>query len=331
MKLRTRLAVPAFAAALVALAFASSASANYHLMKISEVHVGSGGGDVDFVELQMYTAGQNLVQTHYIRTYDNGGNELSTFQFPTSVANGDSQRTILVAAGPTAGGVAADFNAIGDLNVAANSGGAVCFIDQLPATGVDCVAMGTFGSIVGGNPSPFGTPVQGTGVSMGLAPGESIHRSIAPGCRFQLEAGDDTDDSATDFATGPASPRNNATKPTEMPCVPCPTNAKLATVVGTPGADVLVGTPQADRIAGLGGRDKIRGLGGNDTLCGGGAKDRLLGGKGRDILLGQGGPDILLGQRGRDILRGGPGRDVLRGGPGRDKLRGGPGRDRQFQ
>lgn len=84
---------------------------------------------------------------------------------------------------------------------------------------------------------------------------------------------------------------------------------KKATIVGTPGRDVLRGTKGRDVIAGLGGNDVIRGFGGNDRICGGRGRDRIFGG------------------RGADRLFGGPGRDVLRGGPGRDRLHGGPGRD----
>ena len=58
---------------------ASSASASYHLTKISEVHFGGAGS---FVELQMYADGQNLVGGHYIRTYSPGGAPAQTFQIP---------------------------------------------------------------------------------------------------------------------------------------------------------------------------------------------------------------------------------------------------------
>jgi hypothetical protein len=45
-----------------------------------------------------------------------------------------------------------------------------------------------------------------------------LQRSIAPGCATQLEAGDDTDDSATDFKLAAPTPRNNSTAPTEKAC-----------------------------------------------------------------------------------------------------------------
>ncbi len=114
---------------------------------------------------------------------------------------------------------------------------------------------------------------------------------------------------------------------------------KAATIVGTPGNDVLRGTRRADVIVALGGRDRIIAGRGNDTICAGPGNDTVLAGLGRDVVLGQGGRDRLRGQRGRDVLIGGLGRDrlfgdrgndLLRGGLGRDILIGGLGRDRMF-
>jgi Ca2+-binding RTX toxin-like protein len=69
---------------------------------------------------------------------------------------------------------------------------------------------------------------------------------------------------------------------------------RVATIVGTPGDDVLRGTRYPDVI--VGGR-------GNDRLTGGFRKDRLCGGPGNDT---------LIGGFGRDTLRGGPGRDRVK-------------------
>lgn len=49
-------------------------------------------------------------------------------------------------------------------------------------------------------------------------------------------------------------------------------DGRRATIVGTPGRDVLRGTPRADVIAALGGADVVRGLGGADVICGGGRR-----------------------------------------------------------
>jgi hypothetical protein len=69
---------------------------------------------------------------------------------------------------------------------------------------------------------------------------------------------------------------------------------KVATIVGTPGDDVIYGTDDDDVIVGRGGDDVIYGLGGNDTICGGGGNDTLVGGDGNDPLRGGSGDDILI-------------------------------------
>jgi len=93
---------------------------------------------------------------------------------------------------------------------------------------------------------------------------------------------------------------------------------KVATIVGTPGADVLRGTPGRDVIHGRGGDDVIRGLGGNDLLCGGPGSDTILGNSGQDRIFGQG--DKKWHDQYQSILTG----DRLNGGPGDDRIDPGP-------
>lgn len=100
-----------------------------------------------------------------------------------------------------------------------------------------------------------------------------------------------------------------------------------ATVVGTPGDDVLVGTEGPDVMAGLGGKDVIEGTGGDDLICGGGGDDTISGGSGADRLVGGPGADRLSGDAGDDLLRGNGGDDRLTGGAGDDRLFGGAGSD----
>jgi hypothetical protein len=69
---------------------------------------------------------------------------------------------------------------------------------------------------------------------------------------------------------------------------------EAATIVGTPGDDIIRGTRGADVIVAGRGNDVIRGLGAGDIIC---------------------------GDQGRDVLDGGPGRDTCVGGPGRDTNR----------
>jgi hypothetical protein len=119
---------------------------------------------------------------------------------------------------------------------------------------------------------------------------------------------------------------------------------KVATIVGTKGADVIHGTPGADVIAGNGGRDRIFGRGGADLICDRNTESaRLHGGSGDDRILGLG---AMAGGPGNDLLtsprrvsapafRGGSGNDVMRSraefaafffpGPGDDVIKARPG------
>jgi Ca2+-binding RTX toxin-like protein len=137
--------------------------------------------------------------------------------------------------------------------------------------------------------------------------------------------------------------------------VPPTCNGKPATIVGTPGVDVLTGTARDDVIVTGAGRDWIAAGAGNDTICTGAgrdvirsgagddttkagpARDVLLGGTGNDkleastggdVLIGGTGDDSLLGARGNDTLNGGRGNDTLDGGHHADSCRGGTGTDR---
>ena len=114
-------------------------------------------------------------------------------------------------------------------------------------------------------------------------------------------------------------------------------DGEAATIVGTPGDDVLRGTNRADVIHGLGGNDVIIGRAGADIVCGGagddtiksgGGEDRVFGGDGNDTILAGGGADYVAGGDGHDEVNGGGGIDRMFGGPGNDVLVGAAGRDR---
>jgi hypothetical protein len=190
------------------LALAPAASADFHLIQIREVYTGSDPvlNDDAFIELQMYSPGQTQLAMHPIRVYDaDGGLPVTTFNLQNTAANGENQRSYLVGDDevvPTPDFVNQQLGtALGNLD----AGGAVCF------DAIDCVSWGNFAGA--GPTSPTGTPAPA------MPPGQSLTRSIAPGCPTLLEAGDDTDDSATDFAlTATRTPRNNATAPTETAC-----------------------------------------------------------------------------------------------------------------
>lgn len=297
---------PGFAATVSALlVMGGSAAADDHLIKIRQIHPSAGLNGGEWVELQMYAGGQNLVQGNVIRAFDPDGAENSIYTIPGNAPSGQNQRTILISSLFSPMGVEADFVApVNDLQMTGMDG-AVCYSFGAPTyTPIDCVAYGDFtGTLPAGTPA-VETPFEST-----------LERKITSNCPTALDGADDTDNSSADFALSTRPPRNNATAPSETLCAqpPPPQNffcgGRRASSVGSKGADVLRGTAKRDVIAGRGGNDRIRGLGGKDVLCGGKGRDRLVGGKGRDRLLG--GP-------GRDVLRGGAGEDVLRGGPGQD-------------
>jgi uncharacterized repeat protein (TIGR01451 family) len=111
---------------------------------------------------------------------------------------------------------------------------------------------------------------------------------------------------------------------------------KKATIVGTPGNDVLVGTPGNDVIRTFGGDDSVSSGDGKDLICtnggtdsvnSGAREDRVKAGGGPDLIKGRADADELRGNRGPDRLRGNRGPDLLVGGRGIDSCRGGPGGD----
>jgi hypothetical protein len=196
------------------LVVAASAQATFHENRIREVH--DGGATGDYVELQAFSAGQNLVGGKYINTYDGGGTVLTSTLIPSTVGNAANQATILIAHDASTPG--ADVINAG-LNVV-NTGGTVCFDNSAVGTtsATDCVAY-TSGPTMFPSPppSPFGTPVVLPG---GNLTGSTLVRSISRGCPTALDAADDTNNSATDFTVGTGNPRGNAVTPTETICPP---------------------------------------------------------------------------------------------------------------
>jgi len=185
---------------------AAPAQATFHLMKIREVYPGSSASpDAEYVELQMYASGQNLVAGRSLDFLDANGAQAGTATFGADVANGANQSTLL-AATPAA---ESQFGIVADAGMPAGSidpaGGAVCW------ESLDCVSWGGFH----GSPlSPAGSVADPLGVPDGMA----LRRTIAPGCPTLLEAGDDSDDSATDFADVFPAPRPNSVAPSERAC-----------------------------------------------------------------------------------------------------------------
>jgi hypothetical protein len=200
-------------AVLAALYVAPSAQANFHIMKIREVHTGEASGG-SYVELQMYEGGQNLVAGHPIVVYGPTGSTAHTFDLPANVANGQNQRTVLIAgpgyASAFPSGPAADATDAG-LNLPA-AGGAVCFTEGSPP---DCVSWGNFSGSAS-LPAPGASSPESPG---GVTAGQALHRSIAAGCPTLLEAVDDTNSSSADFSEQTPNPRANATAVVETECI----------------------------------------------------------------------------------------------------------------
>lgn len=208
MRLSTPRAVFSLAAvaALVAMAlWAPTASATFHLMNVREVYPGSvSNPNSEYVELQMWAAGQNHVDGHVLRLYGAGGALNGTATFTSDVAREANQSTMVLATpeAETQFGFLADaaISPSGELDP---SGGAVCW------ESIDCVSWGSFS---GSLPSAAGSP------AAAIPDGMALRRSIAPGCATLLEPTDDKDNSAVDFAAVFPDPRPNSVAPTEHAC-----------------------------------------------------------------------------------------------------------------
>jgi hypothetical protein len=204
---RIGLAALAYAAALAGVVLtAAPASATFHLMLVREIYPGSSASpEAEYVELQMYASGQNLVSGHSIDFFDAAGTQIATATFGADVPNAANQST-LVAATPAAESY---FGIVGDTGMPDGSidpaGGAVCW------ESLDCVSWGSFHGSV---PSPTGSPADPLGIPNGMA----LRRTIGPGCPTLLEAVDDRNDSAADFSDVFPAPRPNSTAPSEHPC-----------------------------------------------------------------------------------------------------------------
>jgi hypothetical protein len=203
-----RLLPPAIAVALTAGAlWAPSASATFHEMSIREVYPGSlAEPAAEYVELQMWAAGQNLVGGRSLKTYTAAGVPSGTTTFAGNVSGAANQSTILLAtlAAEAEFGVPPD--AVMTPGQLDPSGGAACWAET-----IDCVSWGSFS---GSLPSPAGSPASPSGIPDGMA----LRRTISAGCATLLEPTDDRDNSAADFSAVFPSPRPNTLVPSERPC-----------------------------------------------------------------------------------------------------------------
>ncbi|NUS61104.1 MAG: hypothetical protein HOQ01_09165 [Lysobacter sp.] len=181
------------------LLFVGPAAATFHLMDIVEVFAGTPASpQAQYVVLQMYASGQNLVGGHNLILYNAAGTAIATRVFAGNVANGANQAKILIAT-PQA---ETFFNVQANLEIPASilaDGGKVCF-----AGSIDCVAWGSYRGSATGVGTPFAAS---TGIAGGRA---AVRRLDIAGGTTTLNSTDDTDNSANDFRLGSPAPRNNA-------------------------------------------------------------------------------------------------------------------------
>ena len=177
---------------------------SFHLIKIKEVYAGSQASpNAQYVVLQMYAAGQNLVNGKEVRYFSRTGALLNSFAFTANVPVALDQSTILV--GFTD---AATFFSV-TLDRTVNPimdplGGKVCFHDPAGLGDIDCVSWGSYTGNSGGVGTPANDPV-------GLERGVAWRRRLdICGSPTILDGCDDTDDSANDFRPVTPAPRNNA-------------------------------------------------------------------------------------------------------------------------
>lgn len=176
------------------------AHAPQHFILVREVFAGvAASPNAQYVELQMFASGQNFVAGTSVMISDAAGNLVSTFTFTGDVAVGATQSSILVATSDaqTFFGVTPDLT-MGSAAIP-KEGGKVCFTGS-----GDCVSWGAYSASSAGVGTPFNAPE-------GIPAGAAILRRISGGSSAtMLDSGDDTNNSAADFAYSQPQPRNNA-------------------------------------------------------------------------------------------------------------------------
>jgi hypothetical protein len=175
---------------------APSARASFHLVLVTEVFPGFVSAPAaQYVELQMYAEAQNFVLGQTVQVFDAGGSLVGVFTFGAIAPIGSNQATLLIATAEAESvfGVSSDLLMAPVIDPA---GGMVCFTGS-----TDCVSWGDYQGPVFGSGNPF-SPA-------GLPQGQSAQRRLDRGVVGILDEQDDTNDSATDFAAAPPTPRNN--------------------------------------------------------------------------------------------------------------------------
>ena len=188
--------------------------ATYHDIKIVQVFGGTAADhNAQYVMLQMWAAGQNLVGTHSVQVYNGDGSVAATLTFPADVANGADQATLLIgtANAATLFGVAMDL-VISPISTT-GQGFKVCW-EPTPFPS-SCVALGNYTA-----DTAAGTPFKMDDIQ-GLA---LTRRLDICGGSTTLDSCDDTGDSASDFILALPSPKNNAGATGALPASTCGNN-----------------------------------------------------------------------------------------------------------
>ena len=208
---------------------ASNAAASFHEMKIREVSAGTGPADSSYTEIQMYAPLQQYLSLGAQVVVCNATcTAPSTFGSFSNVTNGANQSTVVFGDDGLPG---KDFPVNLNLDAIA-AGGAVCYLSEPGFS--DCVSWGNFSAnstLMANYGTLAGTPASA------LSSGMALRRSIAAGCGTALEAGDDTNNSAADFAVTTPNPRPNPVAPTEVTC-------GASTPTGYPTQPIAPATPK---------------------------------------------------------------------------------------
>jgi cysteine-rich repeat protein len=169
-------------------------------IKIKEVFIGSAAHpNAQYVVLQAYSAGQNIVTGKSLRTFNSAGTHTGDFTFLGPLPIGADQMTFIIATAEAA----ALFNLTPDLlmtPVLTAVGGHICWNGATPD---ECFSWGNFP----GDPQLAGTPYH---VRAGLIPGYAARRRLDICMTGLLEACDDTNQSVDDFITVIPDPVTNA-------------------------------------------------------------------------------------------------------------------------
>jgi hypothetical protein len=185
-------------------------------LKVREVYPGSAAHPAsEYVELQMTANGQGSVSGRELVLYDGSGTATATYTLSGNVANGDSQRTILLGTPQVIEDFevpALDFELPED-DALSGAAGAACFVGGAPS---DCATWGPFPLFGPQGSFPNWQTTNGPAIPDGMALG----RSISAGCPIMLDDPDDTNSGSADFSTVTPSPRTNDGFPSEFPCPP---------------------------------------------------------------------------------------------------------------